>query len=186
VSADPEGLAAGGGGAVPLKEDGLFELKGLAGTRLIRVNGAPPGWVLKSVSLNGADITDKGTEFKPGEAVSGLEVVLSARTTSVSGAVTAGDGSAVKDYTVVIFSDSAEHWRLPMTRWVQGARPNQDGRFQVQNLPPGGYYAIAVDYVPQGEWGDPELLDRLRAKARRFNVDEGQTQTLDLRLVGDY
>jgi hypothetical protein len=188
LATDADGPIAlgGGGGASPLKEDGTFELKGLAGMRLIRLAGAPQGWIVKSVRLNGQDITDTGTEFKPGEAVSGLEVVLTSRTTSVSGGVTAGDGDAIKDYTVVVFSDSPEHWRLPMTRYVQGTRPNQEGRFQIQNLPPGSYYAIAVDYVPQGEWGDPELLERLRAKARRFSVDEGQTQTLDLKLVADY
>jgi hypothetical protein len=86
----------------------------------------------------------------------------------------------------VIFSETPEHWRLPMTRWVTGTRPDQDGRFKVQNLPAGNYYAIAVDYVPQGEWGDPELLDRLKSKATRFSLDEGPTQTLDLKMTRDY
>ena len=31
----------------------------------------------------------------------------------------------------------------------RSARPDQDGRFRFNNLPPGGYYAIAVDYVAQ-------------------------------------
>ena len=75
-----------------------------------------------------------------------------------------------------------EHWRLPMTRWVTGTRPDQDGRFKVQNLPAGNYLAVAVDYVPQGEWGDPELLDRLKSKAKRFTLGDGATHTLDLKL----
>ncbi len=111
---------------------------------------------------------------------------ISSRSTSISGAVTASDGSILKDYTVVIFSETPEHWRLPMTRWVTGTRPDQDGRFKVQNLPAGNYLAVAVDYVPQGEWGDPELLDRLKAKAKRFTLGDGATQTLDLKLTGDY
>ena len=52
----------------------------------------------------------------------------------------------------------------------------------MQNLPAGDYLAIAVDYVPQGEWGDPELLDRLKSKAKRFTLDEARPQTLDLKL----
>jgi Carboxypeptidase regulatory-like domain len=174
-----------GGAPGSLKEDGTFELKGLAGPRLIRVN-APPGWTLKSVKLNGNDITDTGVEFKPGETTSGLEIELTTRTTSVTGAVTASDGSLLKDYTVVFFSESPEHWRLPMTRWVTGVRPDQEGRFKVQNLPAGQYYAVAVDYLPQGEWGDPEILDRLRTKAQRFTLSEGAGQTLDLKLTNDY
>jgi Carboxypeptidase regulatory-like domain len=175
-----------GGGPGTLKEDGTFELKGLAGPRLIRVGNAPPGWTLKSVKLNGNDITDTGAEFKPGETTAGLEIELTTRATSVTGAVTGNDGSLLKDYTVVLFSESPEHWRLPMTRWVTGVRPDQEGRFKVQNLPAGHYHAVAVDYLPQGEWGDPEILDRLRTKAQRFTLSEGAGQTLDLKLTNDY
>ncbi len=177
VDSDGPSLA----GAASAKEDGSFELKGLTGSRLIRIGNAPPGYMLKSVKLNGTDITDTGTEFKPGETTSGLEVELSSKSTSVTGAVTANDGSVLKDYTVVIFSEAPEYWRLPMTRWVTGTRPDQDGRFKVQNLPAGTYLAAAVDYVPQGEWGDPELLDRLKSKAKRFTLGDGATETLDLK-----
>jgi hypothetical protein len=184
MAVDGEGPSLGSGGNI--KDDGSFEIKGLSGPRLIRVANAPPGYTLKSVKLNGIDITDTGTEFKAGDTTSGLEVELSTKGTSITGAVTASDGSVVKDYTVVIFSASPEHWRLPMTRWVTGTRPDQDGRFKVQNLPAGTYLAVAVDYVPQGEWGDPELLDRLKSGAKRFTLGEGATQSLDLKLVKDY
>jgi hypothetical protein len=183
VDADGPSL---GGGFGPLKEDGSFELKGLAGQRMIRLASAPPGWIVKSVKLNGNDITDTGADFKPGETTSGLEVELTTRTTSITGSVTANDGSALKDYTVVVFAESPELWRMPMTRWVNGARPDQDGRFKLQNMPAGNYFAIAVDYLPQGEWGDPELLERLKAKAKRFSLDDGATYALDLKLTSDY
>jgi len=182
VAADPDGPAPGSTGA-GLKEDATFELRGLAGARLVRVAAAPPGWTVKSVKLNGVDITDSGADFKPGESVSGLEVELTQRATSVTGTVGDADGSLLKDYTVVVFAESAELWRLPMTRWVSGARPDQEGRFKFQNLPPGAYLAVAVEYLPMGEWGDPELLDRLRSKGKRFTLSDGATETLSLRLT---
>ena len=40
-----------------------------------------------------------------------------------------------------------QHWNLPLSRWVTGTRPDQDGRFRVRNMPPGSYNIIAVDYV---------------------------------------
>jgi Carboxypeptidase regulatory-like domain len=186
VLADSDGPTIGGLGAASAKDDGSFELKGLTGLRLIRLGNAPPGWTLKSVKLNGTDITDTGAEFKPGETTSGLEVELTNRSASVNGSVTASDGSLLKDYTVVIFSETPEQWRFPMTRWVTGTRPDQDGRFKVESLPAGNYLAVAVDYVPQGEWGDPELLDRLKSNAKRFALGDGATQTLDLKLTGEY
>ena len=71
-----------------------------------------------------------------------------------------------------------------MTRWTQSARPDQEGRFRLQNLPAGNYYAIAVDYVAQGEWGNPEWLARARDKATTFTLSEGSTQPLNLKLSG--
>ena len=138
------------------------------------------------MKLDGTDITDTGADFKPGDTTPGLEVELTNKSTAVNGGATAADGTVVKDYTVVIFAESPEYWHLPMTRWVTGTRPDQDGRFKVQNLPAGSYLAVAVDYVPQGEWGDPELLDRLKSKGKRFSLGDGETQTLDLKLVNDY
>ena len=171
-----------GGGSGAVKADGTFELRGLSGTRLIRANGLPPGWMLKSVAVNGADVTDTGVEFKPGEAVSGLDVVVTSKVTEVSGTVKGSNGQPVKDYTLVVFSDEPQRWAMPFSRYVTGVRPNQEGRFQVKNLPAGGYYAIATEYIAQGEWGDPDVLERLKARATTFSLDDGESRTLDLTL----
>jgi hypothetical protein len=176
----------GGGGSGSVKEDGSFELTGLSGQKLIRVNGLPPGWVLKSVRHNGADITDTGTEFRPGEAATGLEVVVTSKGTTITGGVTGDNGASLKDYTVVIFADDEDMWRVPMSRWVTGSRPDQDGRFKVTNLPAGTYHAVAVEYIAQGEWGDPDLLARLKGKGRKFTLNEGGAENLDLKLAVTY
>jgi protocatechuate 3,4-dioxygenase beta subunit len=183
ASADGEGPLALLGGSTSVTADGTFELKGLAGHRIFRVANLPAGWLLKAVRVNGTDITDNGTEIRPGEPLSGLEIVLSSKTTEVTGAVKAGSDPA-SDYTVVIFSEDPAKWTAPMTRHIASARPNQQGRFEVKNLPAGSYYAVALEYIPQGDWNDPEVLDRLKSKATRFSLAEGETQTLDLKLEG--
>ena len=170
------------GGGTTVKADGTFEMRGLSGTRIVRAVNLPPGWMLKSVRVNGADVTDGGIEFKPGEAVTGVDVVLTSKLTEVNGTVKGAGSQPVKDFTLVVFSDEPQRWTAPNSRYVAGARPDQDGRFQVKNLPPGGYYAIAVDYLPQGEWGDPEVLERLKTNASKFSLDEGETKTLDLKI----
>ena len=179
---DADGPAMLGGGSAAVTAEGTFELKGLAGGRIIRVANLPQGWTLKSVKLNGNDITDTGAEFKAGEAVTGLDVVLTNKLTQITGAVRSSSGDPIKDYTVVVFSDDATKWTVPQTRFVVGVRPDQDGRFQIRNLPAGSYYAVAVDYVEQGAWGDPELLERLKEKATTFSLDDGEKKTLDLKI----
>jgi len=174
------------GGAATAKEDGSFQLRGLSGRRLVRVGNLPPGWILKAVRLNGDDVTDGGVDFKAGQDVSGLEIVASNKQTDISGGVTASKGPPIKDYTVVVLADDSQLWSLPMTRWVSGTRPDQEGRFRIRNMPPGTYNIIAVDYVEAGAWGDPELLERLKARARRVTLSEGGTERLDLKLSEGY
>jgi protocatechuate 3,4-dioxygenase beta subunit len=170
------------GGSGTVQADGTFEIGGLAGGRLIRVANVPQGWMLKAVRLNGQDITDAGASFRAGETVDGLEIVLTNRLTNISGAVTDGSSEPVKDYTVVIFSDDPTLWTAPQSRHVTGVRPDQEGRFQVRNLPAGGYYAIAVEYIEQGTWGDPDVLTRLKTSATSFRLRDGEQKTLDLKI----
>jgi protocatechuate 3,4-dioxygenase beta subunit len=185
ISASPADMEAGpvmGFGGANVKADATFVLNGLSGTRIIRAMNLPPGWMLKEVRVNGADVTDSGVEFKAGEAVNGVEIVLTSKLTEVRGTVTAAGTQPVKDYTLVVFADDPERWTSPGSRYIAGARPDQEGRFQVKNLPAGGYYAIAVEYLAQGEWNDPDVLERLKANATRFSLGEGETKVLDLKL----
>ncbi len=181
ASLDVDGPLGMLGGSSSVTAEGTFEIKGLSGQRIFRVSNIPAGWVLKAVRLNGDDITDNGVDIRPTEPVTGVEVVLTSKTTEVTGAVKSGNDAA-RDYTVVIFSEDPQKWTAPMTRYVASARPNQDGRFQIKHLPAGAYYVVAIDYIPQGDWNDPEVLDRLKARATRFTLAEGEVQTLDLKL----
>jgi protocatechuate 3,4-dioxygenase beta subunit len=186
VAADTDGPIMMAAGGVTAKDDGSFQLKGLSGRRLLRLNNLPPGWTLKSVRLNGDDVTDSGIEFKSGQDLSGLELVASSKQTEITGGVTASNGSPLKDYTVVVFSDDPQYWTLPFTRWVNGTRPDQEGRFRVRNLPAGSYNIVAVDYIEAGAWGDPELLDRLKSHAKRITLSDGGSEKVDLKLVEQY
>ena len=132
-------------GAALVKETGAFEVDSLIGARVFRVANLPKGWFLKRVRLNGEDVTDRGIEFKPGEDVTGIDIELTNRATTITGSVTDDRGQALKDYTVVIFSEDESKWALPMSRWMASARPDQEGRFRFGSLPPGTYQAIAVE-----------------------------------------
>ena len=184
TAADIDANPMPGAGPSPVKENGSFEVEGLMGARLFRVINPPKGWVVKRVLLNGEDITDKGADFKPGEDVAGIEIELTNRVTTLAGVVTDDRGQTQKDSTVVIFPEDQTRWVLPMNRWMTTTRPDQDGRYKFTALPPGAYYAIAVEYVAPGEWQDPDWLARAAKKATRVTLDEGSSKTLDLKVAG--
>ena len=177
-------MAGPGGPGQTLSAEGTFELRGLFGQRFIRVLNPPQGWMVDAVRLDGNDVTDTGVEFKTGDPVSGVEIVMTARPSEISGTVKGANGALAKDYTVVIFSTNADKWTAPAGRYVMAGRPDQQGRFRVRNLPAGDYYAIALEYIEQGTWGDPELLERMKPKATRLSVQKGENKMLDLELSG--
>jgi protocatechuate 3,4-dioxygenase beta subunit len=184
TDADTMPAAASVFGMSSVKETGAFEIDGLVGGRTFRIINMPKGWHFKQLTREGADITDKGYDFKPGEDVSGFELVLTTKTQTITGTVSGAQGESVKDYTVVAFPEDQQKWTTGVERWIGTARPDQQGQFKITDLPAGAYLAIAVDYVPQGEWQDPAWLDRAVKSATKFTLDEGATKTLDLKVVG--
>ena len=115
--------------------------------------------------------------------VEGIDIELTNKTSGLTGSVSGSSGQ-VKDYTVVVFPTDDQKWTLPQNRWMASARPDQEGRFRFGALPPGDYYAIALEYVAEGEWQDPEWLARAAKTATKFTLDEGASRTLDLKLSG--
>lgn len=165
------------------EDDGSFRLEGLSGRRLIRVVGLPPAWTLKAVMLNGFDVTDTPLEFTGTEETTGVQVLVTDRTTEVNGKVTDSKGEPTRDYTVVIFPDDPEKWDFP-SRHVRSGRGDQEGLFKIRGLPPGEQYlAVAVDYIEEGEGGDPEFLGEMRDRATRLQLGEGEVRAIDLKLI---
>jgi len=175
----------GGGARAALNDDWSFQLRAMSGPVLIRTMRIPPGYVLKGVFMGAQDVTDTGVSFKPGENVSGVQVVLTTRASSVNGTVTDDRGQPVTDYAAVIFAEDSAKWGF-MSRFITMARPDQQGAFQAKQLPPGRYLAIAVDYIEDGEQTNPETLERLRGAATTFELGEGDQKTLALKVVKSY
>jgi protocatechuate 3,4-dioxygenase beta subunit len=171
-----------------MADDYTFELKSPPGVmRLSLSSGFGPqatGWSIRSVRLNGVDVTDAGIEFKPNEDITGVEVELTNKVTTVSGTVKTSRGELAKDYTAVVFAQDKEKW-TGNTRYQSAGRPDQDGRFKITGLPPGEYYAVAVDRLEQGQSGDPEFLERVRSRAVPLTLREGETRNVDLPLIAN-
>ncbi len=161
-----------------------FRLAGLSGLATITVQGLPDGWMVKSIIVDGTDRTDEPLDFRNG-GESDVRIVLTDRITALTGTV--GDGvpsrdDARRDYTVVVFPDDATKWTYP-SRYVRSARTGEQGTFRITGLPPERYLAVAVDFVEDGEWTDPEFLERIRPDATSFSLAEAENRTLDVRLL---
>jgi len=155
----------------------------LAAQSRVLVDGLPDNWAVKAIMLDNQDVTDKPIDVRDAQNMT-LRVILTDRTSDVAGRIAlppSNDGSA--EATVVVFAEDDRKWAYP-SRFVRVARTSDRGAFRISALPPNEEYrAIAVDYLEDGEETDPELLSRLRDRATRFSLREGERRILDLRVI---
>jgi hypothetical protein len=162
-------------------EAGRFQIRGAGGRVVFRWSG-PQGWFLKSVTMNGTDITDVPLDLHASTQSTDVEVVVTDQQTIVSGTVKDSRGQPVKDYVVAILPDGLREG-ISASRFIRVVRPDQNGQYKTAALPPGAYVAFAVETLDQGGLYDPAYQQEMKPRAKSFRLEDGQTLTLDLQLV---
>jgi hypothetical protein len=161
--------------------DGVkFEIGSLSEPFRLVVDELPEGWGVKALTVDDMDALDKAVELSPGQQ--GIaRVVLTNRLTHVIGVATAADPTSTR--SIVVFPENSEKWGH-RSRYVRRVDADADGNFAIAGLPPGEQYlAFATDYLDGGEHLDPEFLSAIRNLAVPFTLDDGETRTLELKVV---
>jgi hypothetical protein len=177
------------GGPARINEDYTFEMTSLFDRRLLRPSvgtmgptGQSTGWSLKAVLYDGQDVTETGIEFAPGRLYEGVQLILTRKTTDLSGLVTDDRNRPIVDATVIVFPAGRERWTF-QSRFIRMTRPDTNGRYAFGNLPPADdYLIIVVQNLEQGQFSDPEFLERARDEAKPLTLGEGETKSVDVRL----
>lgn len=160
-------------------EDGSFTLRGISGKALFRIGANQ--WMLKSVTLNGIDITDEPYDLAAAGDIDGLRIVLTDHTSEVSGTVSDDRGQVPDGYVVVVLPAGAREGQAAQ-RFQRILRLPRADRFSMRGLPPGDYVAAAFESLEQGSEWNPEVREKIRDNGDRFSLTEGQNLTLSLRL----
>jgi hypothetical protein len=183
VALGPAAAAIGGRGGRPgdVGQAGQFTINDVApGVYVLRAS-APRGWTMKSVYLDGREISDQPIEVKS-ENVNGLNVIFTDKISSLKGTVRDARSNAASDVTVILFPADERLW-LPQSRQIVTARTDTAGSYQLSPVPPGEYLVVAVEEVDQGEWFDPTYLDQIRNRATKIRIEEGDQRTQDLKVA---
>jgi hypothetical protein len=170
-----------GGGTAAIRDDGRLSLEVVPGTYQLMASVNTP-WHVKRLVYGGREIDGDEVELtaEPGGRI---DVVFTTRSATVDGGVADSSGKPVTEYTVVIFPQDPDVARRGSYRRMRMARPDQQGRFRAEHLPPGDYLATAVVDLDLEGGFDPEVLDGLRPAAKPFRLREGDTTTLSLTLA---
>lgn len=164
--------------------DGRFEGGGLApGEYLLNAtfadSSAAPGWWLRSLTIAGQDALDRPYVIKPGTAAVTAIATFSDAHTAVSGRVKVPPGTYAPDYLVVAFPTDRNNW-LRGSRRLRSTRPDEDGRYELLDVPPGQYKLALLEDVPPEEWQRREFLAEIEAAAPSIALGVGEHVEQDL------
>lgn len=182
VSADTD-LGPAGLPAVRFNAVGVFLATDLVGPFRV-VAGAPAGWWLKSVEIDGVNGAERAVTFGTGDAPrTEVAAVFSSTVTGISGRVLDDRNEPALGAHVIAFSSD------PALRFAGSSHsrrtPAIGGEFSVGSLPPGDYYVVSVeaDAIGPIEWQEADVLQRLMQFARFVSVREGGPISVDLELA---
>ena len=125
-----------------VREDGTFEVGGIVGKVLFNAGAQP--WSLKSVTLDGKDITTTGIDAATLEGDARIVIVLTDQATNVTGTAQDARRQPVSNYVVVLLPQRTIAG-MGATRFTRLLRSDDNGTFRVRALPTGDYVAAAVE-----------------------------------------
>jgi hypothetical protein len=182
ASASPTNDGAGMPSPEPatLTADYRFTLKGLMGEYVLRTGVA--NQFLKSVAVNGEDVTDVPREFKDKDRVT---ITVTSRVSSIDGNVTDTRDVPLAESGVILFSEDKGSWRMNSI-WTKRTGLDPKGHFRINGLMPGRYYIAAVPRqrlnVSGGD-ADVAFFEQLAKEATSIVVGAEEQRTVDLRLL---
>ncbi len=175
-----DGVSFGDAYSDPVDAGGRFEFRGvMPGEHVLRLEGLPDGWSMRSVHLMGRAVTDTPLTLDGGQVLRNLQIVATDSETVVSGQIAGDDGRARPDAVVVAFPADPGLW-VPFSRHVKRARPDLDGHYRIRGLPPGEYLIVATNEIDEADPLETETLERLRAPADRLTLAPGERKTVNL------
>ena len=183
------------GGGSTVRADGTFTIEGARGVCTVMVS-AGGGWFVKSVTYRGADATARPIAVTAGRQIRGVEVVLTDQERRLYLDVTDEEGRPTQDFVALVFPADPERWtardyvgtRLhvppppapPGTAISPGAPA---ARQWISSLPPGDYYAVAVEDLEADSYMTPDVLERLSRVAQRVTITQSSETRVALRLA---
>jgi len=189
TSADPDRSPTGGNIArADVRQDFTFSMQGIHGPRRITLPRVPSGWMLRSVTSGGVDVTDVALPFgNRDQSLTDVEVVLTNRLTQLTGTALDSRGQPATAFTVLVFSTDHDRW-YASSRFFRRVTSQSAGNFTVRGLPPGDYFVAAVSGLSVlrdgiDAWQDPEFLDSIALRAAHVTLTEGATLSITPRLI---
>jgi hypothetical protein len=117
-----------------------------------------------------------------GASLDNIRIEFTNIVTRVTGSVANAAGERTREAFIIVFASDQERWGFP-SRYILTAMPAPDLAYSVA-LPPGDFLVVALPGdTDRNLWNDPDFLSLLRGQSTAFTIAEGETKTVDLKLL---
>jgi hypothetical protein len=135
-----------------------------------------------SALWNGRDLLDEPAVVTPGQSLSDVVVTFTTEVAELSGRLVDGSDRPVTAFYVMVFSADPSHWRTGSRRVRSPVRPQPNGAFRFDDLPPGDYFLAALADFDIQEVTEPGFLEQVAEASVRLTIGPGQKAVQDIRV----
>jgi hypothetical protein len=142
------------------------------------------GWLIKSVTIDGRDLSYVPIDTTSSSSVSGVVVTFTNRGATLTGQLAPSPG-ADEPAVVVAFPAEEAQWTsygLKPLR-IRSTAAASDGTFTIEGLPAGAYLVAAVRADSPRVWQQPGFFARVRGEATRVSLTWGGRHTASPRVM---
>ena len=178
-------------GPTPLRRNEILSAR-VDPTGHFSISGLPDGpyhidfstqssWQVASIAANGRDVAGSSVQISGGD-LNDVVITLTDQSTSLSGSVTAPQGSSPADYTLVVFP--ADPGLRAVGAWtVVALSLSTSWQYSTPRILPGEYLVAITDDIEPGGWLDPRVQEALAVGAARIKVALGARAVLNLSIA---
>jgi len=135
---------------------------------------------IQSIRMGTRDVLNDGFRVDDPNKIESIQIVLGTRPGILTGTVMTEKQRPAANVTVLLVPDAGRR------RWADSYRSvtsDLSGRYTIDRIAPGDYIAFSWEEVDDGAWMDPEFMKKYEARGKRFHINEGGGQTLNLTAI---
>jgi hypothetical protein len=172
-------LAAGQAALGQVAEDGSFTLQNVGAMEYrVRVTGLPQGAYIQTGRIDSNDALNAPFTVDGGGML--LQLQLGFTAGRVSGVVSDDKKAPVAGVQAVLVPDEGRRGR-PDAYFTTNT--DQNGQFNMNNVPPGRYKIFAWEDIPSGAYQYPDFIRQYEDRGQQITVTANSAATADVRLI---
>ena len=165
--------------AVSFSAEGIATLGSVSpGEYRVQSSTPSPEMYLKEVMFERTDVLNGPWEIT-NQTSGTLNVVFSNKGGQIEGNLVDALSQPVRGSQVILIPDQGRD----RSELYKTATTDQNGRFSMRGIAPGGYRAYAWEAIEANAWYDREILSQFESQGKPVRIQESSKETLDLKII---